>query len=166
MPIKSQALTGRSQSLLQIVLLTESGCRLKRKVEGTSDEGAGRPMRQMQGTTAFTTRDLLENRVLKVRRLTARLATVVLLFIGLRVAAISAEAQALTTLYTFCSSDTTCLDGATPRAGLVQGRDGYFYGTTYRGGSAYSDAFPTPVPSHTPHTPSGVRCSRLALPAR
>jgi uncharacterized repeat protein (TIGR03803 family) len=42
-----------------------------------------------------------------------------------------------TTLYNFCSQ-SDCLDGAQPRAGLVQGADGNFYGTTYSGGGASS----------------------------
>jgi uncharacterized repeat protein (TIGR03803 family) len=45
---------------------------------------------------------------------------------------------ALTTLYSFGSvQDTngTPLDGGWPSAALVQGRDGYFYGTTYSGGT-------------------------------
>jgi uncharacterized repeat protein (TIGR03803 family) len=37
-----------------------------------------------------------------------------------------------TTLYTFCTTD--CSDGKFPSAGLVQGIDGNFYGTTYYGG--------------------------------
>jgi len=40
----------------------------------------------------------------------------------------------LTTLYTFCSQ-TGCTDGAHPAAGLVEGTDGNFYGTTWYGGS-------------------------------
>jgi uncharacterized repeat protein (TIGR03803 family) len=40
----------------------------------------------------------------------------------------------LTTLYTFCSQ-TNCTDGLEPSAGLVQGTDGNFYGTTFWGGA-------------------------------
>ena len=36
---------------------------------------------------------------------------------------------ALTTLYSFCSR-SNCADGSAPEAGLVQGSDGNFYGTT------------------------------------
>ena len=39
----------------------------------------------------------------------------------------------LTTLYSFCSQ-TDCPDGTNPPAGLVQGTDGNFYGTTAYGG--------------------------------
>jgi uncharacterized repeat protein (TIGR03803 family) len=45
-------------------------------------------------------------------------------------------AGALTTLYSFCSQ-TDCTDGSSP-AGLVQGNDGNFYGTTQYGGLASS----------------------------
>src|SRR5208282_6384104 len=40
----------------------------------------------------------------------------------------------LTTLYTFCSQ-INCTDGAEPDAGLVQGTNGNFYGTTVNGGA-------------------------------
>ena len=43
----------------------------------------------------------------------------------------------LTTLYSFCSL-SKCADGTGPRAGLVQGTDGNFYGTTYADGGANS----------------------------
>ncbi len=39
----------------------------------------------------------------------------------------------LTTLYTFCNN-WPCPDGATPQAGLIQGSNGNFYGTTNGGG--------------------------------
>ncbi len=40
-----------------------------------------------------------------------------------------------TTLYVFCSKGGDCSDGMFPRGGLVEGTDGYFYGTTLEGGS-------------------------------
>jgi uncharacterized repeat protein (TIGR03803 family) len=46
-------------------------------------------------------------------------------------------AGTLTTLYSFCSQ-TNCTDGIEPNAGLIQGTDGNFYGTTYFGGT-YSE---------------------------
>jgi uncharacterized repeat protein (TIGR03803 family) len=42
-------------------------------------------------------------------------------------------AGTLTTLYSFCAQ-SGCADGQYPYAGLVQGADGNFYGTTYSGG--------------------------------
>ena len=41
----------------------------------------------------------------------------------------------VTTLYSFCTGPT-CADGSAPVAGLVQGKDGNFYGTTKQGGVA------------------------------
>lgn len=41
---------------------------------------------------------------------------------------------ALTTLHSFCA-DTGCTDGGYTQAGLIQGTDGNFYGTTINGGS-------------------------------
>jgi uncharacterized repeat protein (TIGR03803 family) len=50
-------------------------------------------------------------------------------------------AGTLTTIYNFCSQ-TNCPDGSTPEAGLVQGTDGNFYGTTTFGGpNGYGTAF-------------------------
>ncbi|MGB7585989.1 MAG: choice-of-anchor tandem repeat GloVer-containing protein [Terriglobales bacterium] len=43
-------------------------------------------------------------------------------------------AGALTTLYSFCAQ-AGCADGSHPYAGLVQGTDENFYGTTYGGGA-------------------------------
>lgn len=40
----------------------------------------------------------------------------------------------LTTLHSFCSQ-ANCADGARPYAGLIQARDGNFYGTTFSGGA-------------------------------
>jgi|HubBroStandDraft_5_1064220.scaffolds.fasta_scaffold00129_14 uncharacterized repeat protein (TIGR03803 family) len=44
----------------------------------------------------------------------------------------------LTTLYAFCSQ-YACADGYSPQAGLIQGTDGNFYGTTFLGGSDLID---------------------------
>lgn len=49
----------------------------------------------------------------------------------------------LTYLYTFCDSGGYCLDGSMPMAGVTQGSDGNFYGTTSSGGNSgvYGTAF-------------------------
>jgi uncharacterized repeat protein (TIGR03803 family) len=47
-------------------------------------------------------------------------------------------AGVLTTVYNFCSR-TNCLDGELPTAGLVEGTDGNFYGTTQKGGLCLED---------------------------
>jgi uncharacterized repeat protein (TIGR03803 family) len=44
---------------------------------------------------------------------------------------------ALTNLYSFTDSFTGGNDGASPEAGLVLGRDGNFYGTTFQGGTYF-----------------------------
>ena len=45
------------------------------------------------------------------------------------------SAGGVTTLYSFCSQ-SNCLDGWMPQAGLAQGTDGNFYGVTYIGGTS------------------------------
>jgi len=50
----------------------------------------------------------------------------------------NANAQTLTTIYTFCSvtnANGQCLDGRGPQVPLIQGSDGNFYGTTDGGGT-------------------------------
>jgi uncharacterized repeat protein (TIGR03803 family) len=47
-------------------------------------------------------------------------------------------AGTLTTVYSFCTQPN-CADGANPSAGLVQGSDGSFYGTTLNGGNKTCD---------------------------
>lgn len=45
------------------------------------------------------------------------------------------KSGAFTTLYSFCSK-ANCTDGSSPEGGVIQGRDGNFYGTTSIGGNA------------------------------
>ena len=66
----------------------------------------------------------------------------------------------LTTLYSFCVQ-TNCTDGSEPSAGLVQGTDGNFYGTTgYGGADGLGTVFKI--------TPAGTlsRCTAFALTTR
>jgi uncharacterized repeat protein (TIGR03803 family) len=42
----------------------------------------------------------------------------------------------LTTLYTFCKGNGNCVDGANPKAPLIQATNGDFYGTTFYGGNS------------------------------
>ena len=59
-----------------------------------------------------------------------RIGAIILL--GLVGSGLKAHAQMETNLYSFGSSP---LDGIDPSAGLVQGNDGNFYGTTQDGGT-------------------------------
>ncbi len=54
----------------------------------------------------------------------------------------------LTTLYSFCSQ-ADCTDGEKPFAGLIQGSDGNFYGTTERGGAKHGGTVFKITPSGT-----------------
>ncbi|MGH9497534.1 MAG: choice-of-anchor tandem repeat GloVer-containing protein [Terriglobales bacterium] len=62
---------------------------------------------------------------------------------------------ALTTLYSFCAQ-TGCNDGQTPVAGLVQGLDGNFYGTTDAGGTGSHDTCPLGCGTVFKITPTGT----------
>ena len=63
---------------------------------------------------------------------------------------VASRAQTLTTLYSFCGQ-SNCIDGRTPFAGVVQGTDGNFYGTTSSGGNQNAGTIfqVTPGGSHT-----------------
>jgi len=63
------------------------------------------------------------------------------------------QAQALTTLYNFCSQ-SNCTDGQDPR-GLIEGSDGNFYGTTYWGGTGLT-TYGTPRGTVFKLTPAGA----------
>jgi uncharacterized repeat protein (TIGR03803 family) len=58
----------------------------------------------------------------------------ILAFLGILVTTAAARAQTFNTLYSFCS-EADCADGSTPYAGLIQGKGGSFFGTTFSGGS-------------------------------
>lgn len=59
---------------------------------------------------------------------------------GLLLAAPAARAQTESVLHSFCSLEEggTCLDGEYPMGGVIQGRDGNFYGITWSGGTGAS----------------------------
>ena len=75
----------------------------------------------------------------------------------------------LTTLYTFGSLNTgnaSSLDGMQPYAGLVQGRDGNFYGTTYAGGPAYQPPVYSPYGTIFEVTTNGAFSSVYSFTGR
>jgi uncharacterized repeat protein (TIGR03803 family) len=61
----------------------------------------------------------------------------------------------LTTLYNFCSQ-ANCADGESPFAGLMQGTDGNFYGTTQLGGTGTACVFGVGCGTVFKITPSGT----------
>ncbi len=61
----------------------------------------------------------------------------------LAASAVTAQAPTESVLYSFCSQrsfDVDCIDGVGPQAGLIQGLDGNFYGTTLSGGANNAEA--------------------------
>jgi uncharacterized repeat protein (TIGR03803 family) len=60
-----------------------------------------------------------------------------------------------TVLYSFCSQ-TNCADGAYPSAGLIEGSDGNFYGTTAWGGANFDPASDMYIGTVFKITPSGT----------
>jgi uncharacterized repeat protein (TIGR03803 family) len=67
----------------------------------------------------------------------------------------------MTKLYSFCSSQTDCSDGALPAAGLVQANDGNLYGTTSAGG-----ALPARGGTVFKITPTGTRTTLYSFCAQ
>ncbi|MFZ0283986.1 MAG: choice-of-anchor tandem repeat GloVer-containing protein, partial [Terriglobales bacterium] len=61
----------------------------------------------------------------------------------------------VTTLYYFCRR-TNCADGYSPFAGLVEGTDGNFYGTTYAGGDRSGECFSDGCGTVFQLTPNGA----------
>jgi uncharacterized repeat protein (TIGR03803 family) len=77
---------------------------------------------------------------------------VCILFAFCAATAIASPAQILTTLHSFAGYPS---DGANPYAGLVQGSDGNFYGTTYWGG-AHNNCYAYTCGTVFKITPSGA----------
>jgi uncharacterized repeat protein (TIGR03803 family) len=76
---------------------------------------------------------IMKNQLRRVRRHSGR-RTITLLFVA--ISAITYGVYGDVTLTTLVSFNGT--NGANPRAALVQDSDGYFYGTAYSGGQAFS----------------------------
>ncbi|MGA9724303.1 MAG: choice-of-anchor tandem repeat GloVer-containing protein [Candidatus Binatus sp.] len=78
-------------------------------------------------------------RVTAIQKLLRRLGIFSMICVLLLAAsAVTAQAPTESVLYSFCSQrsfDVDCIDGAGPQAGLIQGIDGNFYGTTVLGGA-------------------------------
>ena len=88
-----------------------------------------------------------------------------IIFVLCTTTAIASPAQTFTELYSFCSQ-LNCTDGGNPRAGLVQGTDGNFYGTTYIGGKTNYDGTVfkiTPAGTLTPLSSSFLANSDAGL---
>jgi uncharacterized repeat protein (TIGR03803 family) len=75
---------------------------------------------------------------LSSREKTGSLRAVLMLLLLVAAAAATSPAQTFKTLHSFCSVTSSagyCLDGQNPSTTLVQGANGYLYGTTFYGGS-------------------------------
>ena len=62
------------------------------------------------------------------------------IILGMCLLVSTAVGQTLTTLHNFCSP-TNCSDGGLVNAGVIQGKDGNFYGTTFKGAAGYGTVY-------------------------
>src|ERR1700722_9076024 len=75
---------------------------------------------------------------------------------------VHAQSNTETVLYSFCSQGgSNCTDGEDVQAGLVEGTDGNFYGTTYAGGPYPSNNFGNGTVFRV--TPSGAMTTLYAF---